>query len=63
MKVKLTEAHTVEINSAALGRVSVEFQAGDVTPKSEQEELALQVLIDQGLAVESSRKTPKAEEA
>jgi len=41
---------TVELIHGLLGHVEATFYAGDVTPKSESEEVALQQLVDSGLA-------------
>lgn len=56
MRYKLADAHSVQLNSAAFGLVTIDFKAGTISPKSEQEELALRLLVDQGLAtVEESK--------
>lgn len=56
----LTEPVHLETHHADLGPIEVAFPAGEVSPRSEQEEAALSALAGMGLA-EALPDTPVAE--
>lgn len=58
MKFKVAEDVRYEAHDPVLGAVECEFKAGDVTPKSEQEESALRGLVDMGMAELVDDSTP-----
>lgn len=48
-----------ELHHAVHGRVAFEFEAGDVDPRSEQDEVALEHLVSIGRATSQARPAPK----
>lgn len=51
-KFRVLEAVRHESHDPVLGAISEKFDAGDVTPKNEQQEAALRKLVELGVAEE-----------
>lgn len=50
MRYRVTDATHLETYHDTYGAIDLEFPAGEVEPRSEQEEAALQALVASGLA-------------
>lgn len=61
-KYTLEEPVRGEQYHASYGLIAYEFPAGEVTPKSEGEELVLEELVALGLAVKAEGKASKEKE-
>lgn len=56
---RVTEPSRCEANDHILGHVEVEFAPGEVQPKNEAEEFALERLVEAGAAEPAGRKPSK----